>query len=51
MKNKMNKIFALVLFSSVMFAQDVEEVVEENVADENIEEVVTTGSRIASLRD
>jgi len=47
MKNKVNKIFALVLFSSIMFAQDVEEVVEENAADENIEEVVTTGSRIA----
>ncbi|MEK9780172.1 MAG: TonB-dependent receptor plug domain-containing protein, partial [Gammaproteobacteria bacterium] len=39
-------LFALAFFSINNFAQDVEEVVEENT-DENVEEVVTTGSRIA----
>ena len=46
MNFKYYALFALAFFSINNFAQDVEEVVEENT-DENIEEVVTTGSRIA----
>ena len=46
MNYKYYALFALAFFSINTFAQDVEEVVEENT-DENIEEVVTTGSRIA----
>lgn len=46
MNYKYYALFALAFFSINNFAQDVEEVVEKNT-DENIEEVVTTGSKIA----